>query len=88
MGLCLLEDLREEEIIIDYAIDRNENISCLGVKIVLPEATLDEVDVIIVTAPDAYYEIKKSLKEKINCPILSLEDLLYEMGNIDKKIES
>lgn len=83
MGLSLLEDLKEEEVIIDYAIDRNENIFYAGIRIILPEEALDEVDVIIVTALDDYYEIKKMLEKKISCPVLSLEDLLYEMENTD-----
>lgn len=84
VGLSLLDDLREE-VIIDYTIDRNDNISYTDIKIVSPEEALNEVDVVVVTALDDYYEIEKKLKEKISCPVLSLEDLLYEMENIEKE---
>lgn len=85
LGLSLIEELKQGEVIIDYAIDRNEDVFYTDIKIISPEEVLDKVDAVIVTALDAYYEIEKTLEKKIDCPILSLEDLLYEMGNIVKE---
>lgn len=82
IGKTLFEELKKGNIIIDYAIDRNVDSHQIDIKVVLPEEALDKVDVIIVTALDSYYEIEKMLNQKINCPILSFEDLLYEMENI------
>ncbi len=36
------------------------------------------VDAIVVTAITFYDEIKEELSRKIDCPIISLEDILYE----------
>ncbi len=80
VGLSLFGELKNEEIMIDYAIDRNAHNLNMDIKIVSPEEEFDEVDVIIVTALDCYNEIEKNLEGKINCPIISLEDLLYEVG--------
>ncbi len=37
----------------------------------------DDVDAIIVTAIFDFDDIKKKCKEKLNCPIISLEDVIY-----------
>ena len=43
------------------------------------EDTLDDVDAIVVTAVTFFDEIEDELHKKVNCPILSLEDILYEV---------
>lgn len=44
-----------------------------------PEDKLDVVSAVIVTAVYYFDEIKEEMEKKISCPILSLEDILYEM---------
>ena len=43
------------------------------------EDDLKPVDAIVVTAITFFDEIKEKLSEKIDCPIISLEDILYEV---------
>ena len=38
---------------------------------------LEEVDAIVVTPISAFGEIKQTLEKKVDCPIISLEDVLY-----------
>ena len=40
---------------------------------------LEEVDAVIVTAISFIDEIESTLSTKISCPIISLEDILYDM---------
>ena len=40
---------------------------------------MKEVDAIVVTAIVFYEDIKRQLREKANCPVISLEDILYDM---------
>jgi hypothetical protein len=37
------------------------------------------VDAIVVTAITFFDEIEEKLSEKIDCPIISLDDILYEV---------
>lgn len=50
----------------------------LDLDIVTMEDTFEEVDAIVVTAVTFYEEIAEKLEKKLKCPILSLEDILYE----------
>lgn len=79
MGLNLLEELKKWDVAVDYAVDKKKDALYTGIKVCLPDDVLEEVDAIIVTAIDCFTEIEACLRKKLNCVILSLEDLLYEM---------
>jgi hypothetical protein len=44
-----------------------------------PEDSLKEVDAIVVTAIASFDEIKGNLSSKVDCPIISLEKILFEV---------
>lgn len=44
-----------------------------------PEDEIKEVDAIVVTAITFFDEIKELLMKKVSCPIISLENVLYEV---------
>lgn len=46
---------------------------------VTPDCYLDTVDAIVVTSITFFEEIEEMLKEKVDCPIISLDDILYEV---------
>lgn len=78
-GETLVDELKGTKTEVVYAIDRNaDNIYC-ELDIVSTEADFAEVDAIVVTAVTFFHEIEKQISEKVNCPILSLEDVLYEI---------
>lgn len=79
VGERLIKELDFSDIQIQYAIDRNVKNSKSDLKIITPEDTLSEVDAIVVTAITFFDEIKEALLKKINCPIVSLEDIFDEM---------
>lgn len=78
-GKRLLEELRESNIYVKYGIDRNADNMYLDIDVVSPEAFLEKVDAVIVTSIFFISEIEKQLADKLSCPILSLEDILYEI---------
>lgn len=79
MGKCLLNELQGSEICVDYAIDkRPENAEEL-IKVYLPDEDLPVVDAVIVTAFFYFDEIEDHLNNQLDCPIISIEDILYEM---------
>lgn len=78
MGLLLCNELEGTEVTVEYAIDKN----ALGVEspvtVLSPNQNLEEVDAIVVTAVYYFEDIKKELSKKINCQILSLEELVED----------
>ena len=79
VGETLLRELSGSEIEVAYAIDRDANAIFSDVDVVLPDADLQNVDAVIVTAITFFEEIEEMLADKMNCPIISLETILYEL---------
>lgn len=79
-GQTLLNELRETDIKVAYGIDKKADGIYADIDIVTMEQDFDEVDVIVVTAVAFFEEIRKQLEEKAACPIISLEDVLYEVN--------
>lgn len=76
-GKTLVSELRDTDIRVAYGIDKNAGSIYSDVEIVSMDEKLDEVDVVVVTAITFWDEIEEKLSAKINCPIISLEDVLY-----------
>ncbi len=79
VGETLLEELEKTNIQVAYAIDRNLDGVYANISIVSPEGILEEVDAIVVTAIASFDEIAEELYKKIKYPVISLEDILYEI---------
>ena len=79
LGEALLRELRDTSIEVNYAIDRNaKNISC-DIPCVDLRGTLEAVDVIVVTPITSFFEIEDELSKKVSCPIISIEDVIFDM---------
>ncbi|MDE7204189.1 MAG: hypothetical protein K2O91_20380 [Lachnospiraceae bacterium] len=79
VGETLLDELTNSNVKVKYAIDKNANSIYSDVDVVTPDDELTEVDAVIVTAITFFDEIEENLSEKMDCPILSMEDILYEV---------
>ena len=79
LGERLCDELKGTGVTVSYAIDRNADAIYADVDVVAPDGELAEVDVIVVTAITYFDEIEEMLREKMDCPIISLEDILYEL---------
>lgn len=77
LGTHLVRELQKSEVEIDYAIDKNINVIAENITIYRPDASLPETDVIVVTAIMEFDSIADELAKKVECPILSLEDIIY-----------
>ncbi len=82
VGETFLAELKNSEIDIAYGIDRRESITYSDLKIISPDMIMEDVDMIVVTAIDYFEEIEEKLKEKMKCPIISLEDIIFNVGQI------
>ena len=78
-GETLASELAGSNVQVAYGIDRNANSVYADFAILSVEDELEEVDAIVVTAITFFDEIEDKLSEKVECPIISLEDVLYEM---------
>lgn len=78
-GENLLEELEKTEITVAYGIDRNAANIYTEIRMYTLDDNLEEVDAIVVTPVYFFEEIKRALSEKMNCPIISLNDILYEI---------
>lgn len=78
-GETLLSELEGTGIQVAYGIDKSAKKVYANIDVVTMESTLDLVDAIVVTAITYFDEVKEELNVKVNCPIISLEDILYKL---------
>ena len=78
-GETLIEELKETNVEAVYGIDKNADNIYVDISMYTIEENLPPVDAVVVTAITFFDEIEKKLSEKLECPIISLEDILYEV---------
>lgn len=79
VGQTLLNELAGSSVKVRYGIDKNASDIYSDIDIVLPEEKLERVNAVIVTPITFFDEIEEALSKKLDCPILSMEDILYEV---------
>lgn len=76
----LFEDLQGTGIEIVYGIDQNVSNCATSIENVYsPSDKLPTADVIVVTPFPAYDNIESKLKENTNCPIISIENVIWSV---------
>lgn len=78
LGESLLSELNDSSIEVVCAIDKNAELRYADIPLLKPEEDIPEVDAVIVTAFYYFNEIEDMLCNKVNCPIVSIEDIIYE----------
>ncbi len=79
IGYMVLKELENSELEIPYCIDRNANNLFAQIDIFRPDEDLQPVDVVIVAVVQFYEEVKETLSKKLDCPIISLSDVVWEV---------
>lgn len=79
VGQTLLEELKNSEIEVAFGIDKNVDAIYTDIDIIFPDSMIKDVDAIVVTAITYYDEIVEKFRDKVYCPIISLEDILYNI---------
>lgn len=79
VGETLLRELENSGIEVAFAIDKNAERIFTDVDVILPDDVQEEVDAIVVTPISYFDSIEEMLQEKVDCPILSMEDIIKEM---------
>ena len=78
-GETLADELKDSDIKVAYGIDKKADSVYAEFDVVSPEDEMAEVDAVVVTPITFFDEIEAKLGEKMDCPIISLEDILYEV---------
>ena len=78
-GETLIGELEGSNVKVSYGIDKNADSIYEDVEMLSMENVLPSVDAVVVTAVTFFDEIEEKLSMKLDCPIISLEDILYEM---------
>lgn len=79
IGRILYNELLDEDIEVKYGIDKNTKID-FPIEIRSLSESLDEVDAVIVTSIAYFSEIEDELSKLLNCRILALDDVIYEIA--------
>ena len=75
----MLEELAGTDISVAYCIDQKADSIYVDVDVFTIEEDLQPVDAVVVTAITFFDEIEENLMKKMDCPIISLEDILFEV---------
>lgn len=78
-GITLQNELDGTGINICYGIDANAESIYSDIEVRKPTDDLPQVDVIIVTPIYYFIEIEEKLEGRVDCPILSLDDVVFGM---------
>lgn len=79
VGETLMDELLNSNVKVKYGIDKNADTIYADIDVLRPEDELPEVDAVLVTAITFFDEIEDVLSKKMDCPVISMEDILYEV---------
>lgn len=77
-GERVLFELKNAGIEVAYGIDKRAGGVASEINILLPDDNLPRVDAVIVSETFFFEEVKPMLSEKLSCPVISLEEVVYE----------
>lgn len=77
MGQRLYDELKGSRVDVKYAIDRRPDQNGWGIPVVRPDDMLEAVDAVVITPIFDFLEIKAGLEEKLDCPMISIEEVLF-----------
>ncbi len=78
VGNRLYEELKNSNVVVKYAIDKNSYGSYGELKVMNADADFEDVDAVVITTPFAYDEIINEIGNKFTCPIISIDEIVYK----------
>lgn len=79
LGESLVRELRDSDIKVQCGIDKNAENIYSSMEVLTLSDDLPKVDVIVVTAVFFFDEVAEELESLVDCPVISLEDIVYEV---------
>ncbi len=77
LGERLYDDLKGSEVEVKYFIDKQADNRYAEIDGYTPDEVFPKVDVVVVTASYYFEEIEDMLSKKMDCPIVSIDDVIY-----------
>ena len=77
-GERVLFELKNAGIEVAYGIDQRAGGAASEIDILSPDDDLPGVDAVIVSEAFFYEEVEPMLRKKLSCPVISLEEVVYE----------
>lgn len=77
-GRHIIREMQNTDCVVEYAIDRKRMEDYYGVKVLKPTDSLSEVDVVINSVIHDHDRIAREMYNIFHCPIVSLEDVVFE----------
>lgn len=81
-GETLVAELAGTGVTVLYGIDQRMSGTVAGIDMVSLNDIREGADVIVVTAIAYFDEIEKTLQKKVKCPIVSLEEVIFEVQHM------
>ena len=78
-GETFREEVKGSNVETVYGIDKNADSIYADIDVFSMEDSLPEADAVVVTSITFFDKIKEKLSRELDCPIISLEDILYEI---------
>lgn len=79
LGAHLLQELEEGDIRVCFGIDQNKQSEDYKIEVFSPCQEMPAVDAVVVTIFGEYRNISEILRKRINCPIITLEEIIQEL---------
>ena len=79
VGQTLYRELEGSSVCVKYSIDANADNIYADCDVISMEDNFEEVDAVVVTPIYYFDSISDELESKVDCPVISLEDILYEV---------
>lgn len=79
LGKHLYNELNHGEIQVSFGIDQNSEYCDCEIKVYTLNQQMPEVDAVVITIIDQYAEIGRLLSGKLNCSMITIEEILQEL---------
>lgn len=79
LGVHLLYELKDSDVTVKCGIDRNSEQIDEDIVVYNPDQRIPEVDAVIITITSAYPVISEMLRQHMNCPMVSIEEIVQEL---------
>lgn len=79
IGETLLSELSGTKTEVLYGIDQNADTTYANVDVLSLKNELQRVDAVVVTVPNSFEVILENINKKLNCPVVSIIDVVYDI---------
>lgn len=79
LGMHLFHELNKGDIQVSFGIDKNSEDCDCEIKVYALNQQMPKVDAVVITVIDQYAEIGRLLSKKLNCAMVTIEEIIQEL---------